>query len=194
MGPSGSGKSTLLHLLGALDRPTSGIIIANDFTLDAKSTDTLMAEYRHKTIGFIFQAFHLIPNMTVLENIAFPLQLTGIRRLKREEKALDLLHRVGLPNELAKKSINKLSGGEKQRVAIARSLINDPKIILADEPTGNLDTKTGDIIIELLIKLKDSGKTIVMVTHDERFKVKATQIFGMVDGRLSEDKGINRSI
>jgi ABC-type lipoprotein export system ATPase subunit len=186
MGPSGSGKSTLLHLLGGLDKPTSGSIEIGEYNLNANATDTTMADYRHKNIGFIFQSFHLITNMTVLDNISFPQQLSGVNRANREKAAKILINKVGLSENLLNLSVNKLSGGEKQRVAIARALINNPNIILADEPTGNLDLKTGNKIIELLLNLRYENRTVVMVTHDERFKSIADQVFYIVDGRKIE--------
>lgn len=165
MGPSGSGKSTLLNLLGAMDSPSSGQVLVNNVDI-GKLPERKLSEYRKKQIGFIFQSFYLIPNLDVIGNVLIPLVPYGMKE-REHLKAHELLKLVGL-DDRAHSKVNKLSGGESQRVAIARALINDPKVILADEPTGNLDSETGKSIIELLIKLAEQGKTIVIVTHDPR--------------------------
>jgi putative ABC transport system ATP-binding protein len=165
MGPSGSGKSTLLNLLGAMDSPSSGEVLVNNVDI-GKLPERKLSDYRKKQIGFVFQSFYLIPNLDVIGNVLIPLVPYGIKE-REHLKAHGLLKLVGL-DDRAHSKVNKLSGGESQRVAIARALINDPKVILADEPTGNLDSETGKSIIELLIKLAEKGKTIVIVTHDPR--------------------------
>ncbi len=182
MGPSGSGKSTLLYLLGGLDRPTAGKIILNGMTVDSMDENQL-AVYRRKMIGFIFQSFNLVTSMTALENVAFPMRFAGIPARSRRKRAFDLLKQVGLEKR-ALHLPTELSGGEQQRVAIARSLINQPKVILADEPTGNLDTATGYGIMQLLSDLHKAGHTVVVVTHDPRMKHFATSTVYLLDGKV----------
>jgi putative ABC transport system ATP-binding protein len=165
MGPSGSGKSTLLNILGAMDSPSTGEVMVNYVDI-GKLPERKLATYRKKMIGFVFQSFYLIPNLDVIGNVLIPLVPYGIKEGDRK-RAQEILNGVGLGRR-AHSKVNKLSGGESQRVAIARALINDPKIILADEPTGNLDSVTGKSIIDLLIKLAEEGKTIIIVTHDPR--------------------------
>jgi putative ABC transport system ATP-binding protein len=165
MGPSGSGKSTLLNLLGAMDSPSSGQVLVSNVDI-GELPERKLSEYRKKQIGFVFQSFYLIPNVDVVGNVLIPLVPYGIGE-REHLKAHEILKLVGL-DDRAHSKVNKLSGGESQRVAIARALINDPKVILADEPTGNLDSETGKSIIELLIRLAEQGKTIVIVTHDPR--------------------------
>lgn len=165
MGPSGSGKSTLLNILGAMDTPSSGQVLVNEIDI-GKLAERKLANYRKKQIGFVFQSFYLIPNLDVLGNVLLPKVPYGIKDTDRD-RAQELLDIVGL-GDRGHSKVGKLSGGESQRVAVARALINDPKVILADEPTGNLDSETGKSIIELLIKLAEEGKTIVIVTHDPR--------------------------
>jgi len=165
MGPSGSGKSTLLNILGAMDIPTEGEVIVDGIDI-AKLPERKLSYYRKNTVGFVFQNFYLLPNLDVIGNILIPLIPYGIKQ-KDRQRAQNLLDRMGL-GDRAQSKVRKLSGGESQRVAIARALINDPKIILADEPTGNLDSETGKSIIELLISLAKEGKTIIIVTHDPR--------------------------
>jgi len=189
-GPSGSGKSTLLYLLGGLDRPTQGEMYVNgnplvDEVSLRQPTNDELAYYRRKMVGFVFQTFYLIPNMTALENVAFPLRVAGIPRSGREASALKSLMQVGLQNR-ARSLASNLSGGEKQRVAIARALIFDPQIVLADEPTGNLDRQNGDEIIKILVNLHKQGKTIIMVTHDDSYESKATQVVYLQDGKIVE--------
>ncbi len=165
MGPSGSGKSTLLNILGAMDTPTSGSVMVNEIDI-AKLPERKLSDYRKNTIGFIFQNFYLLPNVDVIGNVLIPLIPYGIKDEDRK-RAQEILETVGLGDRSHTK-VRKLSGGESQRVAIARALINNPKVILADEPTGNLDSETGKSIIELLIKLVEKGSTIIIVTHDPR--------------------------
>ncbi|MFX1378644.1 MAG: ABC transporter ATP-binding protein [Promethearchaeota archaeon] len=165
MGPSGSGKSTLLNILGAMDKPTSGEVLVNNIEIGGLP-ERKLSNYRKSQVGFIFQNFYLLPNLNVIENVLVPIVPFGIKE-KDRKKAQELLEIVGL-GERANSKVSKLSGGESQRVAVARALINNPKVILADEPTGNLDTETGKSIVELLIKLAESGKTLIIVTHDPR--------------------------
>ncbi|MCS7010452.1 MAG: ABC transporter ATP-binding protein [Anaerolineales bacterium] len=182
MGPSGSGKSTLLHLIGGLDRPTSGLLEVNGQRLEALDENHL-ALFRRQTVGFIFQAFNLIQSMSALENVAFPMQFAGVASAERRRRALALLERVGLA-ERAHHRPNELSGGEQQRVAIARALVNDPLLILADEPTGNLDTASGAGIMQLLFELYRSGRTVLVVTHDPRMTRFATHRLFLLDGKI----------
>jgi putative ABC transport system ATP-binding protein len=182
VGPSGSGKSTLLYLLGGLDRPTSGSIVVNGQAIDALDENDL-AVFRRRTVGFIFQSFNLVASMTALENVAFPMRFAHIPHRERTRRALALLKQVGLENRAYHKP-TELSGGQQQRVAIARALVNNPQLILADEPTGNLDTHSGAVIIRLLGELHAQGRTVLMVTHDPRLTSFATQILRLVDGRV----------
>jgi putative ABC transport system ATP-binding protein len=186
MGPSGSGKSTLLNIIGALDKPTKGRYQIQNELVSNLSNDRL-AEIRNKYIGFIFQNFHLIPTLSSLENVSLPSFYSGEENIK---KAKSLLTMVGLADQFKKKP-NELSGGQRQRVAIARSLINDPEFILADEPTGNLDSKTGKEIMDLILSLKkDHKKTILMVTHDPHLATLADKIIYLKDGRITKEKSI----
>ncbi len=185
MGPSGSGKSTCMNLVGSLDTPTKGTIY-----LDKQDTSKLhesdLAQIRGKKIGFIFQSFNLIPNLTTEENVMLPMMFQGSSIEKRKRKAKELLKLVELEDRKDHYP-NQLSGGERQRVAIARSLANDPEVILADEPTGNLDTKTGQIVLEFLEKFHKQGKTIIMVTHDSNLAQKyAEVIYWLKDGKLEK--------
>lgn len=181
MGPSGSGKSTLLYLLGGLDRVTSGEISVNGVRLDEMDENAL-ALFRRRTMGFVFQSFNLIPSMNALENVAFPMQFAGITATQRNEQARSLLKQVGLDNR-ADHRPTELSGGQQQRVAIARALVNDPSLILADEPTGNLDTSSGAAVMQLLSDLHRSGRTVLVVTHDPRMIRFATHKIFLLDGR-----------
>jgi len=183
MGPSGSGKSTVMHLIGCLDKPTKGSIhIGNEDV--SKYDSNSLAEIRGKKIGFVFQAFNLINSLSALENVALPLMLQGINKKEREKKAVELLNLIGLGKRLKNKP-NQLSGGERQRVAIARALISDPEIILADEPTGNLDSKTSKDIMEILHNLnKEKKKTIIVVTHDENIAKYAQRVIRFKDGEI----------
>lgn len=187
MGPSGSGKSTLLYLLGGLDRPTAGAITIHGTRLDEMDENAL-AVFRRRTVGFVFQSFNLIPSMTALENVGFPMQFAGITAAQRNEKARSLLAQVGLENR-ADHRPTELSGGQQQRVAIARALVNNPSLILADEPTGNLDTSSGAAIMQLLSDLHMSGRTVLVVTHDPRMTRFATHKIFLLDGReVSEEE------
>ena len=181
MGPSGSGKSTLLYLLGGLDRATSGEISVDGARLDQMDENAL-AHFRRRTMGFVFQSFNLIPSMSALENVAFPMQFAGVSSVQRNQQARNLLKRVGLEDR-ADHRPTELSGGQQQRVAIARALVNDPSLILADEPTGNLDTASGAAIMQLLSDLHNSGRTVLVVTHDPRMTRFATHKMFLLDGR-----------
>jgi len=182
MGPSGSGKSTLLYLLGGLDRATTGEILIKDSSLTRMDENTL-ALFRRRTMGFVFQSFNLIQSMTALENVAFPMQFAGTSSGKRRERAVSLLKQVGLENR-ADHRPSELSGGQQQRVAIARALVNDPSLILADEPTGNLDTSSGVAVMQLLSDLHKAGRTVLVVTHDPRMMRFATHKIFLLDGHM----------
>jgi putative ABC transport system ATP-binding protein len=182
MGPSGSGKSTLLYLLGGLDRPSSGKILVNGSNVDTMDENQL-AVYRRKMIGFIFQSFNLVPSMSALDNVAFPMRFTGIGGRDRRRRSFEMLKTVGLENRALHRP-TELSGGQQQRVAIARSLINQPKVILADEPTGNLDTATGYTIMQLLSDLHKDGHTVVVVSHDPRMQHFSTNTVYLLDGKV----------
>ena len=184
IGKSGSGKSTLLSLLGALDKPSRGEIIVDEVNI-AKLGDRRLIKYRRDEIGFVFQNYNLVPNLSALENVILPMEFAGIRAAERRERAEKLLKEVGLTEEKFTRRPAKLSGGEQQRVAIARALANKPKLILADEPTGNLDSTTGRIIINLLRDLaKSENTTIIAVTHDKDIANQATITFQLRDGKL----------
>lgn len=185
MGPSGSGKSTLMNILGCLDSPTSGTYILNGQDV-SKMADSELAEVRNKEIGFVFQQFNLLPRLTALENVALTLVYAGISRKQRNEIAMDVLQKVGLGDRSHHKP-NELSGGQIQRVAVARALVNNPSIILADEPTGNLDTKTSFEIMELFGEIHDSGNTVVLVTHEEDIANYAKRIIRLRDGVVEKD-------
>lgn len=182
MGPSGSGKSTLLYLLGGLDRPSSGQIVVNERSLAAMDENEL-AVYRREQVGFIFQSFNLIPSLSAEENVAYPLRFAGVSRRRRLALARDLLQRVGLSDRMRHKP-TELSGGQQQRVAVARALVNDPQLILADEPTGNLDSASGQAIMKLLADLHQNGRTVLVVTHDPRMTAFATETIYMLDGKV----------
>ncbi len=185
MGPSGSGKSTCMNLIGSLDVPTKGSIFLDNENISYLSESDL-AELRGKKVGFIFQQFNLIPNLTVKENIMLPMEFQKIPNFEREEIAEELLEKVGL---IDRKNFypNQLSGGQQQRVAIARSLANDPEVVLADEPTGNLDTKTGEKVMNFLKELNKEGKTIIMVTHDQNLANKHAKIvYWLKDGKIEK--------
>jgi putative ABC transport system ATP-binding protein len=185
MGPSGSGKSTLMNIIGCLDTPTSGIYILNGKDVSDMSENEL-AEIRNKEIGFVFQTFNLLPRASCLENVALPLIYAGYGKAEREEKAFQALKNVGLGDRVNHKP-NELSGGQRQRVAIARALVNDPSIILADEPTGNLDSKTSYDIMELFHELHQKGNTIIMVTHEDDIAHYAHRIVRLRDGLVKSD-------
>jgi putative ABC transport system ATP-binding protein len=191
MGPSGSGKSTLMNIVGCLDTPTSGTYILNSHDV-SDLTENQLAEIRNKEIGFVFQTFNLLPRATSLENVALPLIYAGIGKTDREERALQTLASVGLDDRASHKP-NELSGGQRQRVAIARALVNNPSIILADEPTGNLDSKTSYDIMDLFKKLHDMGNTIIMVTHEDDIAHYAHRIVKLRDGLIETDT-VNRHI
>ena len=182
MGPSGSGKSTLLHLLGGLDRPTGGHITVRGEKLESLDENALAA-YRRKVVGFIFQSFNLIQSMTALENVGFPMMFARVTPRQRKASALELLREVGLEKRSGHKP-SELSGGEQQRVAIARSLVNDPDLILADEPTGNLDSASGLGIMQLLSNLNKNGRTVLVVTHDPRMTRFSDETLHLLDGRI----------
>ena len=181
MGPSGSGKSTLLYLLGGLDRATSGSIEVDGLKLEEMDENAL-AIFRRKTVGFIFQSFNLISSMDSLENVAFPMRFAGVSSAARSTRAMELLTRVGL-EQRARHKPTELSGGQQQRVAIARALVNDPALILADEPTGNLDRSSGHSIMQVLSELHKSGRTVMVVTHDPRMLHFATHTVFLLDGK-----------
>ncbi len=185
MGPSGSGKSTLMNLLGCLDTPSSGVYILNGTDV-SKMEDDYLAEIRNKEIGFVFQTFNLLPRYTALENVTLPLIYAGVPKVDREQIAVDSLKKVGLGDRMDHKP-NELSGGQRQRVAIARALVNKPSIILADEPTGNLDSKTSLDIMMLLDDIHKAGNTVILVTHEEDIALHAERIIRLLDGEISQD-------
>ena len=186
MGPSGSGKSTLMNIIGCLDTPTSGTYILNGHDI-SQTVDNRLAEIRNKEIGFVFQQFNLLPRLTALDNVALPLVYAGLGKKLRTEKAKHVMDLVNLSDRSHHKP-NELSGGQCQRVAIARALVNDPSIILADEPTGNLDTKTSYEIMEIFNKIHSNGNTIVLVTHEEDIANHAHRIVRLRDGVIETDK------
>lgn len=186
MGPSGSGKSTLMNVLGCLDRPSTGTYLLDGAEVGTLSDDQLALE-RNKKIGFVFQNFNLLPRMDTLNNVALPLIYAGIPLEERQKKAASALASVGLGDRLDHRP-NELSGGQKQRVAIARALVNDPTIILADEPTGNLDTRSGEEIMEIFKTLHKEGKTIVLVTHEPEIAEFAERVIIVRDGNIIEDR------
>jgi putative ABC transport system ATP-binding protein len=191
MGPSGSGKSTLMNILGCLDTPTGGEYILNNNSV-AKMSDNELAEIRNKEIGFVFQTFNLLPRNSTLENVALPLVYAGMPKAQREERAKEVLEQVGLGNRMMHKP-NELSGGQRQRVAIARALVNKPAIILADEPTGNLDSKTSVEIMGLFEEIHKNGNTIILVTHEEDIALHAHRIVRLKDGLVESDR-VNTNI
>lgn len=186
MGPSGSGKSTLMNIVGCLDTPTSGTYMLNN-KLVSEMTENELADTRNKEIGFVFQTFNLLPRASALENIALPLIYAGYSKSERNERAMQALENVGLAERSHHKP-NELSGGQRQRVAIARALVNNPSIILADEPTGNLDTKTSYDIMNLFQELHDRGNTIIMVTHEDDIAHYAHRIIRLRDGLIEWDR------
>lgn len=189
VGPSGSGKSTMMNIIGCLDTPTSGIYNLEGRSVE-KMTSNQLADVRNKKIGFVFQAFNLLPYATAFENIEVPLLFAKTPGKKRKERVLELLSRVGLADKINNKP-TEMSGGEMQRVAIARSLANDPDIILADEPTGNLDSKSGGEIVKIFDELNEAGKTVVIITHDMNLAAKTERIIKIKDG-LIENNGYHK--
>ncbi|MBO9617661.1 MAG: ABC transporter ATP-binding protein [Niabella sp.] len=192
MGPSGSGKSTLMNILGCLDTPTSGTYVLNAKDV-SKMDDNSLAEVRNKEIGFVFQQFNLLPRLTALENVALPLIYAGIRKSERNEKAMRMLELVNLTDRSHHKP-NELSGGQCQRVAIARALVNDPSLILADEPTGNLDSKTSYEIMDIFTRIHSNGNTVVLVTHEEDIARYAHRIVRLRDGVIESDRAVEREV
>jgi putative ABC transport system ATP-binding protein len=188
MGPSGSGKSTMMHILGALDTPTSGTYFLDGKDVSKMSDDSL-ADIRKEKIGFVFQSFNLLPRTTVLRNVMLPLVYSGVSEKEREERAKEALFASGLDEGHFKNMSNQLSGGQIQRVAIARALVNNPHLILADEPTGNLDTKTGEIVLGTFQRLNSElGRTVVLITHEQDVAEHADRIIFIRDGKVVEDK------
>lgn len=185
MGPSGSGKSTLMNMLGCLDTPTKGEYRLNGKDV-SRMNDSQLAGIRNKEIGFVFQTFNLLPRYSAVENVALPLIYAGWSKTKREERAKEVLQQVGLGDRMNHKP-NELSGGQKQRVAIARALVNSPSIILADEPTGNLDSKTSLEIMALFAEIQQKGNTVILVTHEEDIALHARRIIRLKDGLVESD-------
>ena len=185
MGPSGSGKSTLMNIVGCLDTPTSGTYVLNNQDVSSMGENEL-AEVRNKEIGFVFQTFNLLPRQSSLDNVALPLIYAGLNKADRTEKAMIALKNVGLENRAGHRP-NELSGGQRQRVAVARALVNDPSILLADEPTGNLDTKTSYEIMDLFDQIHSKGNTVIMVTHEEDIAEYAHRIVRLRDGLVETD-------
>ena len=189
MGPSGSGKSTCMNMIGCLDRPSSGLVEINGKET-AKMSEKELAELRNKTIGFVFQQYHLLPSMTVLENVMLPLRYQGIEKHIRKEMAIKALEKVGLQNRKSHRP-HELSGGQKQRVAIARAMVTNPKIILADEPTGALDSETGKQVLDMFRQINATGTTIILVTHDPEIGASTNRCIKIFDGKIlpSSEKG-----
>jgi putative ABC transport system ATP-binding protein len=186
MGPSGSGKSTLMHIIGCLDQPTEGSFVIEGKDV-SKLNDDRLAEIRNKSIGFVFQQYNLLSRTSILHNVEIPLIYAGLKSKQRRKLAMQALESVGLSDRLKHKP-NEISGGEKQRAAIARALVNDPLIILADEPTGNLDTKTGEEIMKIFYKLHQQGNTVIMVTHEAEVARHARRIIHLRDGLIEKDE------
>ena len=192
MGPSGSGKSTLMNMIGCLDTPSSGEYILNGNRV-SQMDDSDLAEIRNREIGFVFQTFNLLPRTSCLANVELPLIYAGIKAFDRKEKALEVLDKVGLGDRVDHKP-NELSGGQRQRVAIARALVNSPSILLADEPTGNLDTKTGDEIMLLFEELYRAGNTIILVTHENEIAEYSRRIVRLRDGLVEKDEPVDNPV
>ena len=186
MGPSGSGKSTLMNIMGCLDTPTTGTYYLGREDVGSLN-DNQLSDIRNTKVGFVFQTFNLLPRSTALHNVELPLIYSGMPSFKRKQLAMDVLERVGLNDRMMHKS-NELSGGERQRVAIARALVNKPSLILADEPTGNLDSKTGEEIIEIMQRLYEQGNTIILVTHEEYIAKRTNRIIRLRDGVIESDE------
>ena len=192
MGPSGSGKSTLLYLVGGLDWPTSGQIEVDGQRIELMDENQL-AQYRREKLGFIFQSFNLVSSMSAEANVAFPLRFSGVKKAIRLKRAVSLLERMGLKERIGHKP-TELSGGQQQRVAVSRALVNNPSLILADEPTGNLDTTSGTIIMDLLKELREEGKTILVATHDPRMLQYATKAIFLIDGKEVSEENYKKII
>ncbi len=190
MGPSGSGKSTLMNIIGCLDTPSSGDYLLNQSNVSTMDDDQL-AEIRNREIGFVFQTFNLLPRASALHNVELPLIYNGSSSIMRRKMAEEALDKVGLADRMNHKP-NELSGGQRQRVAIARALVNNPSIILADEPTGNLDSRTGDEIMEIFEGLHEQGNTIILVTHEEYIAEHSNRIIRLRDGLIERDESFNR--
>ncbi|MFA6169323.1 MAG: ABC transporter ATP-binding protein [Candidatus Margulisiibacteriota bacterium] len=188
MGPSGCGKSTMMHIVGCLDRPTTGRVLLDDIDIN-KLDDNSLAEIRNKKVGFVFQTFNLLPKLNAVENVELPLIYAGLKPDERRERALELLEMVGL-KERAFHRPPEMSGGQSQRVAIARALANNPSIIMADEPTGNLDSKSGEEIIHLFKELNNKGITLIMVTHDQDIANFSKRIIRLKDGLVVADETV----
>lgn len=186
LGPSGSGKSTLLHIMGLLDRPTKGKVYIDGKDI-SKMTPEEQAKIRGRKIGFVFQTFNLVPSLRAWENVALPLVIQGVPLEERKERAMKILIDLGMGNR-ADHYPSQLSGGQRQRVAIGRALANEPRVVLADEPTGNLDSKTGDGVLEIFRKLHKQGRTIIIITHDESIKEVAQRFVRIMDGTLNDKK------
>ena len=183
VGESGSGKSTLMNMIGALDRPTSGAYLMDGMDI-SRMNDTALSQLRNERVGFVFQSFHLIPRTNALQNVELPLLYAGVSRKKRREKAMEMLEMVDMADRMDHKP-NELSGGQKQRIAIARAMINSPSILLADEPTGALDSKTGRLIMDLFHKLhEEKGKTVVLITHNQELAMETDRILTLSDGNI----------
>lgn len=191
LGKSGSGKTTLMNMIGGLDKPNSGSVIVDDVDICKLSAKDL-ANYRNKKIGFVFQSFYLEPSFTVLDNVCMPLMICGIGKKEREARGKEILIKLGLEEKINKKA-NELSGGQKQRVSLARALINNPDIILADEPTGNLDTKTGKEVMDILKDISKSGKTVILVTHNLDDAKMADKIINIEDGLAWEGSAFDEN-
>jgi len=190
MGPSGSGKSTLMNILGCLDRPTQGRYILDGHDV-SEMDDEPLSQVRGRLIGFIFQAFNLIPQLTVQENVEVPMFYLGVPRKERHERSARVLEKVGLRDRMDHRPM-QLSGGQQQRVAVARALVNDPSILMADEPTGNLDSKTGEQILGVIEQLHNDGLTIIMVTHDDRIADRCQRVVRLRDGVVDSDRLVNQ--
>ena len=186
MGPSGSGKSTLMNIIGCLDRPTSGIYRLEDREI-SKMTDDELAAIRNAKLGFVFQTFNLLPRFSALKNVEVPLIYSGVGARQRRERAMPLLQKVGLADRMDHKP-TELSGGQQQRVAIARALVNNPPVLLADEPTGNLDSRSGEDILNILTGLNDQGVTMIIVTHDQSVAARCKRIITLKDGQIVKDE------
>ena len=192
VGESGSGKSTLMNMIGALDRPTSGAYFMDGMDI-SRMNDTMLSQLRNERVGFIFQSFHLIPRTNALQNVELPLLYAGVPRKKRREKAMEMLEMVDMADRMDHKP-NELSGGQKQRIAIARAMINSPSILLADEPTGALDSKTGRLIMDLFHKLhKEKGKTVVLITHNQDLAMETDRILTLSDGNIVDETILNKN-